>query len=1100
MPRSLFSNSDETAALRGIVKGALQHLDHVLPGQGPILNFVHHNTLHGYQHLPFEEALAACEALTGISGYLPESKFREFYRKERIGENDLSEALLHDLQTAGEQILLGIPGRKIIRKEIYRIALLYDLQAITISQLNWNVQELNVLDAPQADLPEAIRQKYHDANIPWTLGSENDAKLTRVRRLWHSLLKKIELDGDTPHPENMLDLSTKQAEAWLTQFLQDTTENQKISIHQVTRQHILSSLNELLARVGESISMRGFIAALSGIDIFDFVRPQLIRICASALDEGVAAWHRPVRGQGTTWREALRYDANPFLHELPEWPRILQQLPADAVDAIIVHLSQLDIPQEKWHGYLQRLALELPGWSGMINWRRQHPEYKPTQEASLSLADYLAIRLTLDRIWLTQVCRDLWKIEAKLSSIESYFRKNLSEFSVRRQLFQGGLPEYLTQQAQSLIERAGSERHERKDWQQLSDRIRTWQSSPMADSPSACTLNNQVWRLFRLSQHLGLYAEDIDLLTRDDLLNLLKELDDFTAARRGRIWLEAYERNYRDNLFQALHANHNQERLAQRDRRSQAQIVFCMDEREESFRRHLEELAPGVETLGAAGFFGIAMNYKGLDDEHSTPLCPVGIKPVHQVNEKAKRGEEAALKAHLRGHRFFTWFNGLMHQNLRRELVLAYPKLHLLAPFALLGLLADMIMPNHWRILKKWWRRRFEPPAPTELLFQAAAPLPFEPEKPGFTDAEQADRIESLLRTMGLTDGFAPFVCLIAHGSTSLNNPHEAAHDCGACGGRRGGPNARVFAAMANRSEVRALLAQRGINVPTDCWFVGAQHDTCNDSVTWYDLETMPSGLSSSFKTLLKAVNKAQRLSAHERCRRFFPSEEALSPEEAYQHVQQRAADISQVRPEFGHATNAAAFIGRRSATQGLFLDRRVFLISYDAVQDPDGRILENILLTVGPVGAGINLEYYFSTVDNERFGCGTKVPHNVTGLFGVMEGTASDLRTGLPLQMVEIHEAMRLQVVVEASTTVLEALYSRQEILRELIGGGWVHLSAIDPNTGTICVFKPGTGFVPWQASSRTLSRFASSSDYYRQQTELLPPVFIQQPNSAGA
>jgi uncharacterized protein YbcC (UPF0753/DUF2309 family) len=1102
MRRTQFSNSDEMAVLRDIVKGALQHLDHVLPGQGPILNFVHHNTLHGYQHLPFEEALAASETLTGISGYLPESSFREFHRKGRITEDDLSAVLLQELQTTAEQVLLDLPGRKIARKQIYKIALLYDLQAMTISQLNWSSQELNALDTPQADLSGPLRQKYQENGDCRSRTLESGTQPNRIRQLWHSLLEKLELDGDTPHPENMLDLSTEQAEAWLTQVLQDSEESRKVSIHLVTRQHILSSLNELLARVGESISLRGFIAALSGIDIFDFVRPQLIRICASSLDEGVAAWHRPLpdeSGRSPNWRETLRYNANPFLHELPEWPQILQQLPADAVDAIVVHLSQLDIPQEKWRGYLQRLALELPGWSGMINWRQQHPEYDTFQKTSLNLADYLAIRLTLDRIWLTQACRDLWKIEAKLSSLESYFRKNLSEFSVRRQLFQGGLPEYLTQQAQSLIERAGSERHERQDWQQLSDRIRTWQSSPMADPASVCSLNNHGWRLFRLSQHLGLCAEDIDSLTRDDLLNLLQELDGFTQARRSKIWLQAYERNYRDNLFQAIRANHGKGRWHRRERRPEAQVVFCMDEREESFRRHLEELAPTVETLGAAGFFGIAMNYQGLDDEHSAPLCPVGIKPLHQVNERARPGAEKQWKAHLRGHRFFKWFNGLVHRTLRREFLLAYPKLHILAPFALFELLADMIMPDSRRMLAKRWGRILEPAVPTELEFQAIQATQFESGQPGFTDNEQADRIESLLRTMGLTDVFAPFVCLIAHGSTSLNNPHEAAHDCGACGGRRGGPNARVFAAMANRREVRVLLAQRGITIPDACRFVGAQHDTCDDSVTWYDLETMPSGLSSAFKKIRAVIAKAQRLSAHERCRRFFPNGEPLSPEAAYRHVQQRADDISQVRPEFGHATNAAAFIGRRAATQGLFLDRRVFLISYDAAQDPDGRILENILLTVGPVGAGINLEYYFSTVDNDRFGCGTKVPHNVTGLFGVMEGAASDLRTGLPVQMVEIHEAMRLQVVVEASTAVLEAVYSRQASLRELIGGGWVHLSAVDPDKGDICIFEPRTGFVPWRAPSKKLPLAASSSDYYRQQTEPLPPALIQPPDPAG-
>jgi uncharacterized protein YbcC (UPF0753/DUF2309 family) len=1103
MQHRQFPTSDDMAASRENVEAALQRLDHVLPGQGPILNFVHHNTLHGYQHLPFREALAACEALTGISGYLPESKFREFYRQSRIREDDLSAALLQELGSHAEHILLDLKGRTITRQEIYRIALLYGLQPITASQLNWNAQELGALDNIQADVPEPIEKDLLKIDEDRSKVLETENKPTRIRQLWHSILIKLELDGDTPHPENMLDLSPEEAESWLMQVLHGVPDNQDQSIHQVTRQQTLSALNELLAQVGQEISLRGFVAALSGIDIFDFVRPQLIRICASSLDEGVAAWHPPAQddsGQYISWREALYHDANPFLHELPEWPRILLQLPNDAISAIIIHLTHLDIPQNKWEGYLQRLALELPGWSGMINWRQQHPDYRSDQTPPLKLADYLATRLTLDKIWLTQVCRDLWKIEPKLSSLESYFRKNLSEFSVRRQLFQGGLPEYLTQQAQSLIDRAGSERHDRKDWQQLSDRIRTWQSSPMAHSPSGYSLKDHAWRLFRLFQHLSLSSEEIDSLDRDDLLNLLQELDGFAQARRSRIWLDAYERNYRENLFQALQANHKRGRWAKRDRRPEAQVVFCMDEREESFRRHLEESNPDIETLGAAGFFGVPMNYQGLDDDHHTSLCPVGIAPAHQVKEMAKPGEEKTLKAHFRGHRFFKWLNGFLYQSLRRELIMAYLKLHVLAPFALTGLLADMVMPKFRRQLIKRCRRIIEPPVSTELVFQASKLPPSGEAQPGFTDSEQADRIENLLRTMGLTDVFAPFICLIAHGSTSLNNPHEAAHDCGACGGRQGGPNARVFAAMANRAEIRAILRQRGIDIPDDCRFVGAQHDTCNDAVTWYDLETMPSALRSSFKKIQKVLTRAQELSADERCRRFFSSEEPLSPQQAYQHVQQRAADTSQVRPEFGHATNAAAFIGRRAATQGLFLDRRMFLISYDAAQDPEGSILENILLTAGPVGAGINLEYYFSTIDNERFGCGTKIPHNITGLVGVMEGAASDLRTGLPLQMVEIHEAMRLQVVVEASTAVLEKLYHRQEILRELIGGGWVHLSAMDPDTGRICLFEPGKGFRPWHAQSQKLPEFSKSSDYYRRQTAPLPPVFIRKPDFAGA
>jgi uncharacterized protein YbcC (UPF0753/DUF2309 family) len=287
-------------------------------------------------------------------------------------------------------------------------------------------------------------------------------------------------------------------------------------------------------------------------------------------------------------------------------------------------------------------------------------------------------------------------------------------------------------------------------------------------------------------------------------------------------------------------------------------------------------------------------------------------------------------------------------------------------------------------------------------------------------------------------------------------------------------------------------LRTRGVHVSEDCWFVGGYHDTCSDQIDLYDLERVPRLHLTDLERLRKSLNEARALSAHERARRFEAAAPDLNAEAGLRHVQERAEHLGEPRPEYGHCTNAVAIVGRREQTRGLFFDRRAFLISYDAAPDPEDKALAAVLGAVIPVCGGINLEYYFSSVDNEGYGCGTKLPHNISGLVGVMNGYQGDLRTGLPLQMVEIHEPVRILFVVETTPERLLRVIHANPLLKEFVENRWIRLSAMDPKTGAIQIYR-GRGV--WELLSgdeEPLPVAESSIAYYSGKLEHLPVARI--------
>ncbi|RSK43169.1 DUF2309 domain-containing protein [Hymenobacter rigui] len=471
----------------------------------------------------------------------------------------------------------------------------------------------------------------------------------------------------------------------------------------------------------------------------------------------------------------------------------------------------------------------------------------------------------------------------------------------------------------------------------------------------------------------------------------------------------------------------------QAPRAAAAQVVFCIDVRSEAFRRALEATG-NYQTLGFAGFFGVPVQIADAVTGESYASCPVLLAPKHTVTEAPCCGP-AEQEQDRRGYGRLTTLKQL-YQSVKYTFT---------TPFALVEGLG--LATGTWMGL-----RSLAPGLAAGLKRRAAQavrkPVAKTPSLSPLPLADQCAYAEGALRLMGLTDHFAPLVVFCGHGSTTQNNAYATALDCGACGGRHGAPNARILAGILNTPAVREHLYHNGIVIPEATRFVAAEHNTTTDEVTLF-----ADSPSAALEALTQDLAKARQATSRERLGRM---QQTARPGQEARNTWLRAQDWAQVRPEWGLARNAAFIVGPRDLTANRNLEGRAFLHSYDYTQDPTGSALTTILTAPMVVAEWINTQYLFSTLDNVAYGGGSKVTQNITGKIGIMQGNASDLMTGLPLQSVyatddqAYHQPQRLLTVVYAPRPRLKDIISTQPVLQKLFGNGWVQLACLDPETNT--------------------------------------------------
>ncbi len=451
--------------------------------------------------------------------------------------------------------------------------------------------------------------------------------------------------------------------------------------------------------------------------------------------------------------------------------------------------------------------------------------------------------------------------------------------------------------------------------------------------------------------------------------------------------------------------------------RAQLQMAFCIDVRSEVFRRALESLDPGIQTLGFAGFFGLGIGHRRFASDVVEARLPVLLAPAvfTRSGEATPALAAADLRARIKARTKRAW------GRFKLAAISSFAFVEATGPVYVAKLLRDGLALTRHR-------------APNDPAPHPASSLDLE------TRLTMATRV---LKAMSLTTGFARLVVLAGHGANVVNNPHASALHCGACGGYSGEANARLLASLLNDREVRAGLAERGIAIPDDTLFLAALHDTTTDAVQLYAADHPSPEHASDLEQTARWLQSAGALARGERALRLPRAQRG-------QDIAQRARDWAELRPEWALAGCQAFVAAPRSRTAGRDLAGKVFLHDYDWRCDEGFGVLELILTAPVVVASWISLQYYGSTVAPEVFGAGNKLLHNVTGGIGVVEGNGGLLRGGLPWQSIHdgerlIHEPLRLSVLIEAPPEAIAKVLERHPQVRALFDNRWLHLFALD-------------------------------------------------------
>jgi uncharacterized protein YbcC (UPF0753/DUF2309 family) len=540
------------------------------------------------------------------------------------------------------------------------------------------------------------------------------------------------------------------------------------------------------------------------------------------------------------------------------------------------------------------------------------------------------------------------------------------------------------------------------------------------------------------------------------------------------VWLKAWEESWQNHLVKTLENKSIGTKNTIATEIPDAQLVFCIDTRSELIRRHVESKG-NYETYGYAGFFGIAMDYENFNDGITRKSCPPIVSSAYRVSETPQLNKQENFSSYQKINKIRN-FGYHFLKRMKNMLPSAFGFVEGAGFYYGLSLIAKTLLPRS--IYRKNQRNASVMETICEPEINNAANLDLLTQ--GISLAEKVGIVKSAFDLMGWKQ-FSPLVLFVGHGSHSSNNPFSSSLDCGACAASPGRHNARMLAKLANLPIVRQTLEElHTIKIPDTTVFIGAEHNTTTDDIVLFDSE-VPASHQQLVQQLKTNLSKTQQTATQDRLG---------TKGNSVASAQKKANDWGETRPEWGLAKNAGFIVGPRALTKNTNLDSRCFLHSYDWELDTNGKALEGIMQGPMVVTQWINNHYYFSTVDNKTFGGGSKITHNITGKFGVVQGNGGDLKMGLPLQSLYesdddiYHQPLRLTVMIQAPITRVSEILARNRNLMALLDNEWIYLMVMDPaQKNEILKY---TKSIQWTATSKNDKRVAFLNNKEKEKEEL--------------